>query len=77
MVKEYIIMLDPRDGRSAHEIESIAIASGDYRRLFDGSIAVYSDKDIEGIRARVLSIIGRQKTYLICESASVVAEGDI
>lgn len=76
-MKEYIILLDPHSDRSIGVIEALAVAADDCRRLLDGSIAIYSDRDMVEMRKWLIDYIGYERTYLICEANSVLAEGDI
>ena len=76
-MKEYIILLDPHSDQSIRTIEALTVAADDYRSLFDGSIAIHSDKDIVEMGKWLIDYIGYGKTYLICEANSVLAEGDI
>lgn len=76
-MNEYIVLLDPENEQSATLIESLAVASEEYRRIFINAVAIYSDKNIVEIREWLFSVIGRPEEYLVCESKNVIAEGNV
>lgn len=76
-MNEYIVLLNPENEQSATLIESLAVASEEYRRIFINAVAIYSDKTITEIRDWLVSVIGRPEEYLVCESKKVIAEGNI
>lgn len=76
-MNEYIVLLNPENEQSATLIESLAVASEEYRRIFINAVAIYSDKTITEIRDWLFSVIGRPEEYLVCESKKVIAEGNI
>lgn len=75
-MNEYIVLLNPENEQSAGLIESLAMASEEYRRVFINAVAIYSEKNIDEIREWLFSVIGRPEEYLVCESKNVIAEGN-
>ncbi|WP_418238292.1 hypothetical protein [Ellagibacter isourolithinifaciens] len=43
-MNEYIVLLNPENEQSAGLVESLAMASEEYRRVFINAVAIYSEK---------------------------------
>lgn len=76
-MNEYIVLLNPENEQSVGLIESLAMASEEYRIIFSNAVAIYSDKNIDEIGEWLFSVIGRPEEYLVCESKNVIAGGNI